>query len=220
MKEYDYLFKIIVIGDSGTGKSSLLLRFADNTYSESYMSTIGVDFKIKTVKIDNTTIKLQIWDTAGQERFRTITSTYYRGAHGIICVYDVTNKLSFDHITETWLQDIDKYATSNVCKLLIGNKIDLVDSRVVLADEAKHVAEQNNMNYIEASAKTDSNVEKAFTTIAKALKDKVTQYPSNAPTSTVNLSNASKVTTNRGISDSCQESSVFKKMNFSSGKCT
>ncbi|EKX73173.1 Ras-related protein Rab1b small GTP-binding protein [Theileria equi strain WA] len=219
MKEYDYLFKIIVIGDSGCGKSSLLLRFADNTYSESYMSTIGVDFKIKTVKIDNITIKLQIWDTAGQERFRTITSTYYRGAHGIICVYDVTNKLSFDHITETWLTDIERYATSNVSKLLIGNKIDLADNRVVTSEEAKQVAEAHNMNYIEASAKTDSNVEKAFLSIAKSLKDKATQYTSNPTSPTINLNTSAKLATNRGVMDSCQDIPGLGKLGISSKKC-
>nr|BAN65758.1 Ras-related protein Rab-1B [Babesia bovis] len=162
MKEYDYLFKIIIIGDSGAGKSSLLLRFADDTYSESYMSTIGVDFKIKTVKIDNVTIKLQIWDTAGQERFRTITSTYYRGAHGIITVYDVTSRVSFESVKKTWLVDIEKYSSANISKLLIGNKVDLEDSRAVTYDEAREFAEQNNMDYIEASAKTAQNVEKVF----------------------------------------------------------
>ncbi|KAG0454929.1 hypothetical protein HPP92_023851 [Vanilla planifolia] len=117
--EYDYLFKLLLIGDSGVGKSCLLLRFADDSYLESYISTIGVDFKIRTVEQDGKTIKLQIWDTAGQERFRTITSSYYRGAHGIIVVYDVTEQESFNNVKQ-WLSEIDRYATENVNKLLVG----------------------------------------------------------------------------------------------------
>ena len=101
-RDYDYLFKLVLIGDSGVGKSCLLLRFADDSFTDSYISTIGVDFRFRTVTIDKKTVKLQIWDTAGQERFRTITSAYYRGAHGIIMVYDVTSEESFEHVEE-WL---------------------------------------------------------------------------------------------------------------------
>ena len=120
-RDYDYLFKLVLIGDTGVGKSCLLLRFADDAFTESYISTIGVDFRFRTVKIENKTFKLQIWDTAGQERFRTITSAYYRGADGIIMVYDVTDRESFDHIQD-WLHEVNRYATEGTCKLLIGNK--------------------------------------------------------------------------------------------------
>eukprot|EP00397_Hematodinium_sp_SG-2012_P055492 GEMP01067782.1.p1 GENE.GEMP01067782.1~~GEMP01067782.1.p1 ORF type:complete len:243 (+),score=21.20 GEMP01067782.1:73-801(+) len=106
--EYDYLFKLLLIGDSGVGKSCLLLRFADNTYTESYISTIGVDFKIRTIEQEGKVVKLQIWDTAGQERFRTITSSYYRGAHGIIIVYDVTDRESFNNVKH-WIEQIGRY---------------------------------------------------------------------------------------------------------------
>lgn len=126
----DYLFKLLLIGDSGVGKSCLLLRFADDTYTESYISTIGVDFKIRTIELDKKTIKLQIWDTAGQERFRTITSSYYRGAHGIIVVYDCTDQDSFNNVKQ-WLEEIDRYACDNVNKLLVGNKCDLTAKKVV-----------------------------------------------------------------------------------------
>lgn len=106
-RDYDHLFKLLIIGDSGVGKSSLLLRFSDNTFTGSYITTIGVDFKIKTVNIDDEKVKLQIWDTAGQERFRTITSTYYRGTHGVVIVYDVTNGETFANV-KRWLHEIDQ----------------------------------------------------------------------------------------------------------------
>merc|ERR1711920_607246 len=144
--EYDYLFKLLLIGDSGVGKSCLLLRFADDTYTESYISTIGVDFKIRTLELDGKTCKLQIWDTAGQERFRTITSSYYRGAHGIIIVYDVTDKESFNNVKH-WMQEIDKYAADGVNKLLIGNKCDL-SKKVVSFDEAKELADSLSVNFM------------------------------------------------------------------------
>lgn len=134
--EYDYLFKLLLIGDSGVGKSCLLLRFADDTYNESYISTIGVDFKIRTIELEGKTVKLQIWDTAGQERFRTITSSYYRGAHGIIVLYDVTDQDTFNNVKQ-WLQEIDRYATEGVNKLLVGNKNDLEQKRVVSTETAK-----------------------------------------------------------------------------------
>ncbi|XP_038992282.1 ras-related protein RABD2a-like isoform X2 [Hibiscus syriacus] len=134
--EYDYLFKLLLIGDSGVGKSCLLLRFSDDSYLESYISTIGVDFKIRTVEQDGKTLKLQIWDTAGQERFRTITSSYYRGAHGIIIVYDVTDQASF-HNVKQWLNEINRYASGNVNKLLVGNKCDLTAKKAVPYETAK-----------------------------------------------------------------------------------
>jgi Ras-related protein Rab-1A len=169
-QEYDYLFKLLLIGDSGVGKSCLLLRFADHTYTESYISTIGVDFKIRTIELDGKTIKLQIWDTAGQERFRTITSSYYRGAHGIIIVYDVTDMESFNNVKQ-WLNEIDRYASENVCKLLVGNKCDLVTKKVVDFEVAKEFADKLSIPFLETSAKAATNVEKAFLTMAAEIKN-------------------------------------------------
>ncbi|XP_062420256.1 ras-related protein ORAB-1 isoform X1 [Pungitius pungitius] len=202
--EYDYLFKLLLIGDSGVGKSCLLLRFADDTYTESYISTIGVDFKIRTIELDGKTIKLQIvrrtlcnraanrravnhpwimfgptgcallpqWDTAGQERFRTITSSYYRGAHGIIVVYDVTDQESFNNVKQ-WLQEIDRYASENVNKLLVGNKCDLTTKKVVDYTTAKEFADNLGIPFLETSAKSATNVEQAFMTMAAEIKKRM-----------------------------------------------
>jgi len=174
MTDYDYLFKLLLIGDSGVGKSCLLLRFADNTYTDSYISTIGVDFKIRTVEIDGKTVKLQIWDTAGQERFRTITSSYYRGAHGIIVVYDVTDKVSFNNVKQ-WLGEIDRYACQSVNKLLVGNKDDLEMKKVVDTNEAKDFAESLGISFLETSAKSSKNVEEAFLTMTRQIKERVSR---------------------------------------------
>ncbi|EMS52256.1 GTP-binding protein YPTM2 [Triticum urartu] len=167
----DYLFKLLLIGDSGVGKSCLLLRFADDSYLDSYISTIGVDFKIRTVEQDGKTIKLQIWDTAGQERFRTITSSYYRGAHGIIIVYDVTDQDSFNNVKQ-WLNEIDRYASENVNKLLVGNKCDLADKRAVSYETAKAFADEIGIPFMETSAKNALNVEQAFMAMAASIKDR------------------------------------------------
>uniref|UniRef100_A0A8C6DGM8 small monomeric GTPase n=1 Tax=Moschus moschiferus TaxID=68415 RepID=A0A8C6DGM8_MOSMO len=168
----DYLFKLLLIGDSGVGKSCLLLRFADDTYTESYISTIGVDFKIRTIELDGKTIKLQIWDTAGQERFRTITSSYYRGAHGIIVVYDVTDQESYANVKQ-WLQEIDRYASENVNKLLVGNKSDLTTKKVVDNTTAKEFADSLGIPFLETSAKNATNVEQAFMTMAAEIKKRM-----------------------------------------------
>jgi Ras-related protein Rab-1A len=147
----------VLIGDSGVGKSCLLLRFADDAFTDSYISTIGVDFRFRTVKIEKKTVKLQIWDTAGQERFRTITSAYYRGADGIIMVYDVTSQESFGHVND-WLSEVNRYASEGTSKLLIGNKSDRTD-KAVSSEEAKAFAQALGIPFLETSAKSASNVE-------------------------------------------------------------
>ena len=195
--EYDYLFKLLLIGDSGVGKSCLLLRFADDTYTESYISTIGVDFKIRTVELDSKVIKLQIWDTAGQERFRTITSSYYRGAHGIIVVFDVTDAESFDNVKQ-WLNEIDRYANESVNKLLVGNKTDLVGKRVVEYETAKAFADEIGVPYIETSAKNATNVEQAFMTMAGEIKNRMAREPAlNKPANTIRPGDGKSISTNK-----------------------
>ncbi|KAL7282907.1 hypothetical protein ACG7TL_002324 [Trametes sanguinea] len=176
---YDYLFKLLLIGDSGVGKSCLLLRFAEDAFTDSYLSTIGVDFKIRTIQLDGKTVKLQIWDTAGQERFRTIAAAYYRGAHGIIMVYDVTEMETFSNV-KVWLQEIDKHASEGVKKLMIGNKSDLVERKVVEYSIAKEFADSLAIPFIETSAKNSTNVEEAFTMMAKAIKDDVDTQPEDS----------------------------------------
>jgi len=169
--DYDYLLKMLLIGDSGVGKSCLLVRFADDTYNSSYISTIGVDFKIKTFDIDNKIVKLQIWDTAGQDRFKAITTSFYRGAHGIIIVYDVTDRSTFKNI-KSWCYEIDRYAVDDVCKLIIGNKCDLLQDRAVTYDEAKEFADYLNIPYVECSAQDNLNVDYAFNSLTKEILDK------------------------------------------------
>ena len=166
--DYDYLFKILIIGDSGVGKSCILHRFTDDMFMENYISTIGVDFKIKTLDIDGKIIKLQIWDTAGQERFRVITSAYYRGAHGIVLVYDVTSEMSFKNLNY-WLEETVKFASENVSKLIIGNKCDIINKREVSYTTAREYAESLNINYVETSAKNNTNINKIFNDISTNL---------------------------------------------------
>ncbi|NP_001306719.1 ras-related protein Rab-35-like [Bactrocera neohumeralis] len=162
---FDHLFKLLIIGDSGVGKSSLLIRFSDDTFAGTYITTIGVDFKIRTVVIDGLRIKLQIWDTAGQERFRTITSTYYRGTHGVIIVYDVTNGESFANVRR-WLDEIQNNCDV-VNKVLVGNKNDDPDRKVVITEDAQRFARQMDIELFETSAKDNINVEEMFLAITR-----------------------------------------------------
>lgn len=163
---YDHLVKLLIIGDSGAGKTSLLLRFSDEKFENNLISTIGIDFKIKTVVIDGLRIKVQIWDTAGQERFHTLTRAYYRGAHGILLVYDVTNRKTFEHVG-TWLSYIIKYSDKNPALTLVGNKCDLSHKRQVSSLEGELRAEKSGCKFFETSAKNDVNVTKAFFQLVK-----------------------------------------------------
>lgn len=188
-REYDHLFKLLIIGDSGVGKSSLLLRFADNVFSGTYITTIGVDFKIRTVDVNGEKVKLQIWDTAGQERFRTITSTYYRGTHGVVVVYDVTSGESFANVRR-WLHEIDNNCDV-VNRILVGNKNDDPDRKVVLTEDAQTFAQQMGIQLFETSAKENLNVEEMFLAITKqVLQTKKEQQKKAAeqPTNTISLS--------------------------------
>ncbi|KAL6051270.1 Ras- protein Rab-1A [Balamuthia mandrillaris] len=181
LDQYDHLFKILLVGDSGVGKSSLLLRFTDDMFQETFISTIGVDFKIRNVNIQDKVVKMQIWDTAGQERFRTITSSYYRGAHGIIVVYDITDQVSFNN-AKMWLNEIERYACGSVTKLLVGNKADMEDKRAVPMATGKAFADQQGMLFSEASAKEGKGVEDAFMVLVKEIFDQRVQLPESTKT--------------------------------------
>ena len=166
--EYDFIFKVLLLGNSDVGKSSLLLRFVDSVWNDGFVPTIGVDFKVKTLEINNKKVKMQIWDTAGQERFRTVVSTYFKGAHGILLLYDVTNKDSFKNL-ENWLIEIEKNSSDKVLKILLGNKCDLSDDREIQSEEGKAFAVRNGMEFMETSAKMNTNVSEAFETLGKLM---------------------------------------------------
>ncbi|WOK96521.1 hypothetical protein Cni_G05228 [Canna indica] len=159
--EYDYLFKVVLIGDSGVGKSNLLSRFTRNHFALDSKSTIGVEFATRTLQVEGRTVKAQIWDTAGQERYRAITSAYYRGALGALLVYDVTKVKSFENASR-WLKELRDHADSNIVVMLIGNKTDLRHLRAVTTEDAQSFAETEGLSFIETSALEATNVEKAF----------------------------------------------------------
>jgi small GTP-binding protein len=165
--KYDHLFKLLIIGESGVGKTCLLLRFTDDSFTANHLTTIGIDFKIKIINLEEKLIKLQIWDTAGQERFRTITKTYYKGAHGIILTYDVTDDNSFKNI-RNWVKQIEQNAQTTVCKVLVGNKCDRDDRKVSFEEGAK-LAKEFNMQFFETSAKTNYNVNETFTYLTREI---------------------------------------------------
>ena len=164
---HDFMFKLLIVGESGVGKTCVLLRFTENQFEETFLSTIGVDFKVKEITCEDKKVKLQIWDSAGQERFRNITSSYYRNCAGIIIVYDVTNHSSFEAVSG-WIEEVRRYV-STAPLLLVGNKIDLEDKRVVSTQEGKDLAERLGLIFVETSAKTSIGIEEAFKEMTKQL---------------------------------------------------
>ncbi|XP_044473158.1 ras-related protein RABC2a-like [Mangifera indica] len=163
---YDLSFKILLIGDSGVGKSSLLVSFISSSV-EDLAPTIGVDFKIKHLKLGGKRLKLTIWDTAGQERFRTLTGSYYRGAQGIILVYDVTRRETFTNLSDVWAKEVDLYSTNQDCvKMLVGNKVDRDSERAVSREEGMNLAKEHGCLFLESSTKTRENVEQCFEELA------------------------------------------------------
>ena len=188
-QSYDFLFKLFLIGDSGIGKTCMMFRFCNDFFQTAFIPTIGIDFRIKTVLLRNKRIKLQIWDTAGQERFDTMTTSCYRGAMGIILVYDITNYTSFNNIPK-WLKAIQEHANEDVEKMLIGNRSDKEDERVIPKERGEVIAKENNILFFETSAKTGVNIDYAFTKFVEAIMDKnmnvledQVQFPSSSSSS-------------------------------------
>ncbi|KAM6054650.1 ras-related protein Rab-26 [Chlamydotis macqueenii] len=174
---YDLAFKVMLVGDSGVGKTCLLVRFKDGAFlAGSFISTVGIDFRNKVLTVDGVKVKLQIWDTAGQERFRSVTHAYYRDAHALLLLYDVTNKASFDNI-QAWLTEIHEYAQQDVVLMLLGNKVDSAQDRVVKREDGEKLAKEYGVPFMETSAKSGLNVELAFTAIAKELKHRSMKLP-------------------------------------------
>ncbi|KAK6479214.1 ras-related protein Rab-15 [Huso huso] len=165
-KQYDVLFRLLLLGDSGVGKTCLLCRFTDNEFHSSHISTIGVDFKMKTVEVDGIKVRIQIWDTAGQERYQTITKQYYRRAQGIFLVYDITSERSFQHIMK-WASDVDEYAPEKVQKILIANKADEEQKRQVATEQGIKLAKEYGMDFFETSACTNYNIKESFTRLTE-----------------------------------------------------
>lgn len=172
MSSYAYLFKYIIIGDTGVGKSCLLLQFTDRRFTPIHDLTIGVEFGARVITVEDKQLKLQIWDTAGQESFRSITRSYYRGAAGALLVYDITRKETFDHIL-SWLQDARAHSNSDMSIILVGNKADLEHRREVSRESGQTFAKEHGLLFVETSAKNNLNVEHAFLTTAESIYEKV-----------------------------------------------
>lgn len=171
LRAYDMIMKLLLVGDSGVGKSCLLLRFVEDKFNPSFITTIGIDFKIRTIESKGKRIKLQVWDTAGQERFRTITTAYYRGAMGIVLIYDVTDSRSFENV-ENWFQTVTQHANEDAQIFLVGNKCDDEVNRQVSKEQGQELAAKLNVPFLEASAKSNENVDSIFYELASIIQEK------------------------------------------------
>ena len=171
-KQKELLYKILLLGDSSVGKTCFLMRYSDNTFQEIHMSTIGLDYKLKNVQLDDGKIvKIQIWDTAGQDRFRSITKNYYKGAHGIILIYDVTSRKTYENI-KNWVSQIKEEVSEKVTIILVGNKIDDEKNRKVTTEEGENMAKECGLDFFETSAKSGVNIDSTFNELVKKTVEK------------------------------------------------
>ncbi|CAG9329078.1 unnamed protein product [Blepharisma stoltei] len=196
-QDYDYLFKLLLIGDSNVGKTSVLLRYVEDTFNPEFQTTIGVDFKITTLELQGKVIKLQLWDTAGQDRFRNIVASYYRGAQGIVLMYDITNTESFKNINR-WFEETQSYLPANTPKMIIGNKVDLASKRTVTQEDAQSLADRLGVKYIETSAKNSVNIRKAFETMSASILEKISKVATTPSTP-----GGTKITEGKSIKKGC-----------------
>ncbi|CAF1442262.1 unnamed protein product [Rotaria sp. Silwood1] len=207
--EYDYLFKILIIGDSGVEKTAILKRFAQSYFSSEYFVTVGVDFQIRTVNVDSKRCKLQVWDTAGQDRFKCITSSFYRGSHGVIICFDITNRESFDNV-DKWLGEVKRHCGDQPPVYLVGTKSDLQSQRVIPYSTIKTYTDTKNLSYIETSSKTSENVENCFIDFARTLvahtdQMKINHTSKQIENTSIDLNDKTKPVTTDGCSagDKC-----------------
>ncbi|XP_018614909.1 ras-related protein Rab-3C isoform X1 [Scleropages formosus] len=187
-QNFDYMFKLLIIGNSSVGKTSFLFRYADDSFTSAFVSTVGIDFKVKTVYKNDKRIKLQIWDTAGQERYRTITTAYYRGAMGFILMYDITNEESFGAVQD-WSTQIKTYSWDNAQVILVGNKCDMEEERVVPAESGRILAEQLGFEFFETSAKDNINVKQTFERLVDIICDRMSESLETDPAVTTGTPN-------------------------------
>ncbi|RHX97216.1 hypothetical protein DYB37_010564 [Aphanomyces astaci] len=208
--EYDYLFKVVLIGDSGVGKSNLLSRFTRNEFSLESKSTIGVEFATKSIQAEGKTIKAQIWDTAGQERYRAITSAYYRGAVGALLVYDITKHPTFENV-ERWLKELRDHADANTVIMLVGNKSDLRHLRAVQTEEAMSFAEKHNLAFLETSALDATGVDTAFQRILTEIYNLMSRKTMQAEEQAASLPQGNKIEINADNAPTAASKGAKKK---------
>ncbi|KAG0458048.1 hypothetical protein HPP92_023205 [Vanilla planifolia] len=202
----EYLFKVVIIGDSAVGKSNLLSRYARNEFNINSKATIGVEFQTQSVEIDGKEVKAQIWDTAGQERFRAVTSAYYRGAVGALIVYDISRSTTFDSV-QRWLHELNTHSDTTVARMLVGNKCDLEEIRSVSVEEGKSLAEAEGLFFIETSALDSTNVKTAFEIVIKEIYNNVSRKTLNSDSYKAELSLNRVTLSDSGTDESKQGSS-------------